>query len=168
MSDDDDLADRVYPIEEDMRQQQRQWVSERIGWIILSLLIIAAVFGLFGIGSLSSAKLASTDGDLKIEYGRFERNGASSQIVIRAKGDAEGHVELKIEGAFFERFSIENIHPQPSTVISYEGGQQMSFNTEPRKFAAIYFSLRPNKTGSSKSTIISGTSRLEMNQFTYP
>ncbi len=111
MSSDDDLADRSYPIQEDMGQQKRQWKAERVGWIVLTFLITAALFGLLGIGPLSSVELASPDGELSAAYSRFERNGASSQLVIRAKGDVAGKSALRIEGALFERFSIENIHP---------------------------------------------------------
>lgn len=168
MSSDDDLADRSYPIQEDMSQQQRQWKAERVGWFVLSVLIIAALLGLFGIGLFSSVQLASPDGELSAEYGRFERNGASSQLVIRAKGDHAGKLEVQIEGALFERFSIENIHPQPSMTLSYDGGQRMSFKTEPRQTAAIILSIRPSQLGLSRSTIKSASSRLDITQFTYP
>lgn len=168
MSSDDDFADRFYPIQEDMSQQQRQWRAERVGWFVFTVLIIAALFGVFGIGVFSSVQLASSDGELSAEYSRFERNGASSQFVIRAKGDSTGKLEIQIEGALFERFSIENIHPQPSTTLSYDGGQRMSFRTEPRQVAAIVFSIRPSQLGFSRSTIINASSRLDITQFTYP
>ncbi|MEN5223510.1 MULTISPECIES: hypothetical protein [Pseudomonas] len=50
--DEDELASRHYPVEEDMRMQQRVWRFERVGWYALVLVVLLGLAGLFGNGPL--------------------------------------------------------------------------------------------------------------------
>lgn len=50
--DEDELASRHYPVEDDMRMQQRVWRFERVGWYALVLVVLLGLAGLFGNGPL--------------------------------------------------------------------------------------------------------------------
>ncbi|MEH6563985.1 MAG: hypothetical protein V7756_01470 [Halopseudomonas sp.] len=168
MSSKDDFANRSYPVEENMQLQRRQWLIERAGWCGLCLVTIAALLGLFGTGVLSTARVVASDNNLQVEYGRFERSGASTQLKISARGDAAGQVNISVEGQFFERFSLENLNPQPSETQNYAAGQRMTFNTAPGQLAVIYLSARPTRPGLARTTIGRADQRLSFTQFVYP
>lgn len=46
-------------IEEDLRLQHRLWTAERVGWLMVGVLVLAALAGLFGTGPLSLSSVAS-------------------------------------------------------------------------------------------------------------
>ena len=52
MSSEDELLDRDYPIQEDMRFQEKLWKLERAGWVALSLVVAITLLGVFGAGPL--------------------------------------------------------------------------------------------------------------------
>ena len=55
MSEQDEFLDRNYPIQEDMRFQEKLWKLERVGWITLTLVVAITLLGVFGAGPLSQA-----------------------------------------------------------------------------------------------------------------
>ena len=58
-------------ISQDLTFQRRSWIVQRVGWVMLALLILAALGGLFGPGPLSRARAGPHDGPLWVEYQRF-------------------------------------------------------------------------------------------------
>src|SRR5919106_6001727 len=64
------MPEESLQIDQDLAYQQREWLVERVGWIVMLLLIVAAAAGIFGNGVLSRASVS--DGkQLRIEYERF-------------------------------------------------------------------------------------------------
>ena len=47
-SEQDELSDRDYPIQEDMGFQEKLWKLERAGWVALSLVVAITLLGVFG------------------------------------------------------------------------------------------------------------------------
>jgi hypothetical protein len=82
----DEYASRTHPIEEDMRLQRHVWRFERIGWVVLLVVIALTLGGLFSKGPLSSVEVSTPDGNLSVKYERFNRNGAGDDMIIRSTG----------------------------------------------------------------------------------
>lgn len=106
--------------------QEKLWRLERAGWVALSLVVAITLLGVFGAGPLSQTHAQTPGGDLDIRYQRFERNGAASQLQVKAKAGSDGQVWLAIDGALLERFTVESIHPQPLVAEAFGNG--CSFN----------------------------------------
>ena len=86
-----DLAD-------DISLQEKTWRVQRVGWAVMALLVAAGLAGVFARGPLSRAE-AQGQG-LRLEYERFERYQAPSEIRVRLAPDAvvDGSVALMLDG----------------------------------------------------------------------
>jgi hypothetical protein len=62
----------------DIEFQRRVWRVQRIGWLIIAAVIVAALLGVFGGGPLSRAAVQG-DG-LRLEYERFARLQQSTRF----------------------------------------------------------------------------------------
>ena len=60
-------------ITEDMSFQNLTWKIQRIGWVIMFILVLLALLGLFGDGLLADTTAGSSEAGLSIEYPRYER-----------------------------------------------------------------------------------------------
>jgi len=168
LSEQDEFKDRDYPIREDMRFQKMLWKLERAGWIGLSLLVVITLLGVFGTGPLSQTDAQTPGGDLQIQYERFERNGAASQLQVKARAGADGQVWLAIEGALLERFTVESIHPHPSNAEAYGNGMRLQFLPDAQGWVTAYLTLRPDGIGPARSTARLNGQSVTINQFIYP
>lgn len=151
-----------------MPLQTKMWAVERVGWYVLCLLILLSLAGLFGTGPLSTTNNTSASGTLSAQYEVFERNGASSEMIINAKADKEGKVLLAVEGDLLKAFTIEGIQPEPITTESLNRGLWLELKPDSNGWATAYFSTRPNGFGRSRTTVRSGDQVIEVGQFIYP
>lgn len=168
LSEQDEFRDRDYPIQEDMRFQDKLWKLERAGWIGLSLLVAITLLGVSGSGPLSQTDAQTPNGDLQIRYERFERNGAASQLRVKARAGTDGRVWLAIDGALLERFTVESVHPQPLTAEAFGNGMRLQFQPDARGWATAYFTLRPDGIGPARSVARLNGESVTLNQFIYP
>jgi len=168
LSDQDEFHNRDYPIKEDMRLQARLWKLERFGWIALCGLVVITLLGVFGTGPLSQTEARAPNGDLLINYEHFERNGAASQMQIKARAGSDGQVWLSIDGALLERFTIESIHPQPVSAESFGSGMRLQLQPDAQGWAVAYLSLRPGGIGLARSVAQLNGQSVTLTQFIYP
>jgi hypothetical protein len=113
-------AQRAKEIEvgEDLEFQQRSWVVQRIGWVVIALVIIAALLGLFGAGPLSQATVGNEGDALRLAYDRFERTKSPATLhVYLAPGIAgEGQVRLWISRDYLKGVLVQQVTPPPAQV----------------------------------------------------
>ncbi|MDQ3669061.1 MAG: hypothetical protein M3377_02105 [Actinomycetota bacterium] len=106
-------------LEQDLSFQRWQWRVERAGWGLLALVILAAFLGLIGgYGPLRTAS-ASADGDaLRLEYDRFVRLRAATELRFLASPDLVGGGELEVflTSDYADEIEIASITPGPDTV----------------------------------------------------
>ncbi|WP_181295069.1 hypothetical protein [Pseudomonas sp. Q2-TVG4-2] len=164
----DELSSRNYPIQEDMVLQSRIWKTERIGWAILIGMILVTFTGLFSTGPLSTVVAQTAAGDMQVQYQRFERHGASTEIKINARAGQDGQVWLTLDGDILESFMVENIQPEPVSSESFGRGLRLRFQPDPEGRATAYFSLRPSGLGLTKSVAHANGQHIELTQFIYP
>ena len=75
---------------ENQRASSREWWAERIGWVAISIILIAALLGAFGPGPLSHREAASDDGRLRVDYYRVQRYAAPAELRIRFEHESFG------------------------------------------------------------------------------
>src|SRR5262249_33260243 len=76
-------ASRTHPIQEDMEFQRRSWLVQRTSWIIMALVLVAALAGLFFHGPLSHTTARNADGSVAVEYERFAHKTTVTHFIIR-------------------------------------------------------------------------------------
>ena len=158
-----DLAD-------DISFQERTWRVQRVGWVVMALLVAAALAGAFAWGPLSRAE-AQGEG-LRIEYERFERYQAPSEIRVRltAESVADGGVVLVLDGNYTERVPLERVDPEPERSAPTVGGHVLYFpvprDTPP---GTVLFQIRPQRVGLVRGQIgIAGAAPVSFTQFVWP
>lgn len=165
----DDFSDRDYPVREDMRLQLHMWRLERVGWWLLILLVILSLLGLFSGGVLSKARAQNAEGDVAVEYQRFERRGAQSALSLQIKAGGDGRAVVELDGDFLDGFRVEHIHPLPLESHSHGNGVRWVFRPDAEGIARVHLTLRPEGLGFVRNTLATpGSAPMRFSQFIYP
>jgi hypothetical protein len=105
------------PIEggQDLAWQRVEWRAQRIGWVCLGLVVLAAGAGLLGPGPLGRAR-AGEPGGLAVEYYRVERREAPTTLLVTVPADAvqAGTVGLTLDRAYARMVVLEHMTPEPA------------------------------------------------------
>lgn len=160
---------RPYPIEEDPIHQRRLWRFERVGWCGLCLVVLLAMLGLFSEGPLSHKQIRNAEGTLLVQYQRFVRNGASSQLLLQARGAPSKPLELVLAGDLLEGFSIETIQPAPQLSSSAGQGVQLDVQPDSHGTVRVHLTLRNAGVGLYREEVgIAGGEPVRFTQVIYP
>ncbi|MCW2292406.1 hypothetical protein M2262_002456 [Pseudomonas sp. BIGb0408] len=164
----DEMQDRSYPVQENMRIQKQYWGIERIGGWILLIIVTLTLFGLFSDGMLSTTTARGVDNTLHVEYERFMRNGATSNLIIDASG-LQGLGRIEITGEMLEGSTLESIHPQPKSASTLEKtGISLQVLGDQSGHVRLHLALRADGTGLYRSRIMANGKAIDFWQFIYP
>lgn len=75
-------------IDEDLKLERNTWVVQRVSWVLMLLIAIAALLGFTGHGGLpgiSSMKAETTTKSVVVEYERYLRNVTAEQLKVHLK-----------------------------------------------------------------------------------
>ena len=151
--------------------QQSYWVFQRFTWILLLLLVLAALLGLFGTGPLSRAVATTPDGHIEIEHDRFARQQTPQTLRFRA-ADLVTQPTLWLSREFLEAGSLETIVPEPKETQLDSRGMTLRFDSaEPMLSGSIIATIdyRPHCCGAIRASIGSSPeSSVSIWQFVYP
>jgi hypothetical protein len=131
-------------VNQDLAYQRREWLFERIGWIIMAQLILAGLLGLFGSGWLSSTEATSPSGVAHLHYDRFAHHDEPTQLIltIARAADADKRCRVWISREYLQQVRVEAITPLPQRQESGTERQWFEFDI-PGERAEIVFWLAP-------------------------
>lgn len=153
-------------IDQDLGFQRREWVLQRVGWWVLTTFVVAALFGVFGGGLLSSATAGREGSALWIDYERFVRVGTTSRILVHF-GEATAARELRINRDFFESLRVEQIVPEPERTVIGATEVTMVFPASADS-ALVILDVQRVKFGTRSARISTGHAQTpEFRQFAY-
>lgn len=137
-------------VERDLNYERKSWITQRIGWIVMALVVVAGTLGLLGPGLLSYASAADGSGKLTVDYQRFGRLEAPEEMRMQIGPGAasSGSIRVWIARDFLERHLVEAITPEPEKVEA--AGDRMVFHfpvTGVQSQTAITFRLEPQWPG---------------------
>ena len=138
-------ADPGLEIGVDRPLQERLWFWQRVGWLVMLLLVLAALAGVTGTSGPASRGRIEAGGST-LDYPRIARWQAADSFSIEFAEDAGGATEVLIPGKFIDVFAIESVTPQPSRVTATPDGHLFEFalaETPGRKGAN--FAVRPKR-----------------------
>jgi hypothetical protein len=152
-------------LEQDLRFQYREWITQRIGWVVIGLVLVTALLGVFGTGPVSSSSVSGPG--LRLEYERFGRVQKSTSLRFYL-ADTQEAATVLISRQYLQSVQVENIAPQPQKVESDDHWLIYHFPTR-RKPAEIIFHLKPEKLGSllGEARLADGEA-ISFSQFIYP
>jgi hypothetical protein len=94
-------------LEDDMRFQHRLWRIERLGWVLMGLLVVAAA-AILGPGPL--ARTQASGGRLLVEYDRVARLHTATEIDLRT---GPGTTELRLTGSLLRDAEVHDSFDAP-------------------------------------------------------
>jgi hypothetical protein len=161
-------------ISENLDFQRRVWAFQRVGWVLMALVVLVALLGLLGPGLLStSAKAENENANLSIrEYERFLRFFKPTDLRLQldpgATTDGEAHVWL--DRQYVEGFQVQRVTPEPESVEVGPDRLTYVFNVDELEGpTAVAFNLQPQKFGRLQGQVgLEGEEPVSFGQFVYP
>jgi hypothetical protein len=159
-------------IGQDLDFQRREWRVQRIGWVVMGLIVLAALIGLTGNGVLARATVSDPAEMLRLEYARVDRVQSPSTLAVLIAGDAvvDEQVEMWVDREYLRGISIENVVPEPQEVRSAADGLVYVFAVDqPGEPLTVSFDVRHTAFGakSGRVALVDGPA-LDFAQFVYP
>lgn len=160
-------------ISEDMKFQERSWRAQRVAWVIMLLVAVAALFGLFGGGPLAHATAGSLESGLRVEYDRFTRLRGQSRMIAEIGASAirsDSSVRLWLDREWLDRHDVLSITPSPKESGLQADEVVYTFSATPGSSAVrVTFVLESRRLGSAKGRagLVGGPS-YAFRQITYP
>jgi hypothetical protein len=155
---------------QDLRFQRRDWIAQRVGWVLMALFLLAALAGLIGRGGpLARTQAQSADGGLRVEYDRFAHYEAPTRLrLIVSDRVARGKdVRLWIERAYLANARLQQVMPEPQSVRL--AGERVIYVFDAGAGGEVSFELKPDTFG-----VLAGRAGLEgggevaFRHFVYP
>lgn len=159
-------------VEEDIAFERKEWKVERVAWVVMLLVVLAAAGGLFGNGLFSRTTKSTPDGQLEIAYQRFARSGGRTtiEVTVTPAVAQEGEVTVLLSRNYLSRFQIRQVTPEPDSTESV--GESLAFTFQVGDDSApheVEFNLEPEAVGRSRGTVaVAKRPPLPFSQFVYP
>jgi hypothetical protein len=159
-------------IEEDPKLQRRTWVVQRVSWVAMGVIVVAALAGLFAVGPLASREARDPGGLLRAEYHRFERHLTPTHLRLHLSPEATSaeSVTVLLGREFVDSFRILRITPEPIEMGSAREGAMLRFRVAAaQQPMSIRIDLEPARMGSiSGALALAGRAPAQISQFVYP
>ena len=136
-------------IETDPGFLRAQWRVERAGWLVMALLLVAALGGAFGGGPLARAGVQSRDGAMRLEYDRIARRRGDGALDFHLAAAAvrDTIARLWLDRAYVERIGIQRVTPEPLSVASDGRRLVYEFALRPQRPSRIVMEFEPKAFG---------------------
>lgn len=159
-------------IEHDSRFQRREWLVQRVGWVVMTAAIGAALVGLLGEGPLSDRVAGEKGGPLWVEYQRFGRWQAPEEMRVHLGRHqaTDGQVRLWLSRDLIEKLEVEQVTPPPDVVELHDDHVTYVFQAPGHgEGAEITFNIKPQHWGPRVGRIgLTGGPSLTLTELVYP
>ncbi len=159
-------------IGQDLDFQRKEWRLQRIGWVVMALLILASLLGLTGSGLLARATVGDAGSPLQLTYSRVDRLEAPTTLDLQLAGEAVTgeQVALRVDRSYLEGVEVEQVVPEPAEVRSEGDGLIYVFGVdEPGQPVTITFDLRHTSFGPKSGQVaLDDGPVLDFSQFVLP
>ena len=105
-------------LEEDTTFQKREWAVERVGWIALLAIVVAATVGALGSGPISDRQVTVEGGSATARYSGIVRRQTTEFLEVQL---GAGEQTLTLSGDPIKAWTIEKVTPQPKSVTASTG-----------------------------------------------
>jgi hypothetical protein len=156
----------------DLTFERCWWRIQRIGWLILTLLLVGGLAGIFGHGPLSEATASSSGSQVEVHYDRLARRETPAKLQLRLDkaAIASGEVRIRMNHTLLDCMQLKQIIPEPLATEPLADGARFIFRTDPtRDSALIVFVESPTQPGFVESeVVVEGAEPVHFRQFIFP
>ncbi len=157
-------------VDQDLDHARSLWRVQRVGWMVMFLIVIGAALGLFGHGPLADGEVRAQG--LTLDYDRFARHGATSSLAAEIEPQAlrGDTLTLWMTRNYLEGAELESVMPEPVRVVTRDDLVVFTFMTAERsRPTRITFNLRPSEYWSEHGSAgVDGGGSVSFRQFIYP
>jgi preprotein translocase subunit SecF len=152
-------------IEQDLGYERRAWVVRRVFTILFSLVLVAALLGLFGTGPLS--KGTAQAGGLSVHFQRFVRHQAPQTLEVDLP-NAGGRGSIGLSSDLLEGAQAQAVTPEPDSSTATSDRVLYTWSESPPR--QISFDLQTTKTVGTIPVTVWGPrgERVSFTQVVYP
>ncbi|EHN8920757.1 hypothetical protein F6U03_000485 [Enterobacter asburiae] len=162
--------ERLPGIDESYRLLTFEYAFRQVGFIVLLVIIVAAIAGLFSSGMVSDTVKTNSAKSLTINYERFGRRETETRMELAFPVQAEGKYTLSMTSESSDVYEPGSVWPQPDTMFSRGKTLFFVYNNLKKSdsFSVLLFTT-PSRAG-KWNTVIRVNSESEINiwQFIYP
>lgn len=157
-------------LEEHMGHHEAAWRIKRVAWTCMCAVIIAALAGLLGPGPASKARAGEEGSQLSVEYYRFARYQAQTELKIHYKAPGAEQVELWLDRRFVERMHLEGWEPSmEKSVISDDRVHFIFLQKTNAPSGEVVLRFEPNAFWKNEGKLgLSGGPSVEIKQLYFP
>ena len=152
----------ISSIRQAIRFQERSWILERVAWVVLALVPLAALTGLFAHGMVSDKIVRAPNSSLSVEYERYQRQSVQARFVIRIPSAQSAEIRLRLSHSFQRSYDIQSLQPAPLRSRASPEGLELFFHppeagelvaviwSTPRTFGTIDLQAQTDSSGPVK------------------
>ncbi len=159
-------------IAQDLEYQKKAWIVQRVGWVLMALVVILALAGLFGPGPLSTTTVGDERAPVRLQYERFVRSRDPTELTIHIGANAAQGSEARIwlDREYLHKVQIRHITPDPERVEAGPDRLMYVFRLiGPNQPTAILFNVEPQEIGQLQGKFgVDQGAALSFTQFVYP
>lgn len=162
---------RPIDLPEDPRFARGSWIFERVGWVGMGAVVLAAVLGLTGPGLLSEVSRRDEAVPFEVRYPRFLHYLTGHALRVRLLPASGSSVfELWIDEDYRRAVDIDRVDPEPTRIDLDHGRTVYSFQTTPGPGAReVVFHGTPRTIGRVKGRIgVRRDDGVTLSQFVFP
>jgi hypothetical protein len=161
---------RPLGLEEDLQFEKRSWIFQRAGWVLMILIMAAALLGLTGPGPFSSRTATDESGTIKIEYSKFLHYATPDivQIHLSPAGESDEAV-LFVSRSYVRDIRLDHIIPEPEKEVVEKDFIAYHFNKLSKSQPVLVtLHINPGVYGNQRPVFKCNQQQLILSQFIYP
>lgn len=160
-------------INEDIGFERQVWRAQRIGLVLIGLIMLAGLAGVFGRGVLSWTTAGGESKGMRVEYNRFMRHTAAEhmEVIVLDGARSDGELHLWFDAGHGANVRFDEVNPPPHrSIISDTGVTTHVFLLDPRATQPrITVRMRPECVGRLPLRVgLAGRPPIEFTTFVYP
>ncbi|HNE88283.1 MAG TPA: hypothetical protein PKL68_05070 [Actinomycetota bacterium] len=137
---------------------------ERVGWMVVLVLMIAAATGLLGAGPASWATASA--GMVAVDYSRVVHHQTEEDLTIVFPVSGED-VAVELRGGWVEAATIRGLTPEPSEQLSVPGGVRYQLPAGPGR-GRFTVAFRMDRVGLVSGEVVVDGRRVDVRQLVLP
>lgn len=143
--------------DEGLEYQRKSWRAQRVGWVLMGLVITLGVLGLFGDGPLTRVRAGSPD-VFEARYYRVWRLQTEARVELTTMPDSAGQVTLRVEQSLLDRAEIRFVSPEPRRIEAVRGGQRIVFDAKSDGPVSLQVGITPSRIGRFRTRLVTSHS----------